>query len=40
MDKLTQQDGRIIKELFSDGLHPNQKGYQRMAKMLEKAIKE
>ena len=38
--ELTQQDGRIIKELFSDGLHPNQKGYQRMAKMLEKAMME
>ena len=35
-----QPDGRIINELFTDGLHPNQKGYQRMAKMLEKIIKE
>ena len=34
-----QPDGRIIKELFTDGLHPNKEGYQRMAKMLEKAIK-
>ena len=38
--ELVQPDGRIIKELFSDGLHPNQKGYQRMAKMLEKAMME
>ena len=35
-----QPDGRIINELFTDGLHPNQEGYQRMAKMLEKIIKE
>ena len=35
-----QPDGRIINELFTDGLHPNKEGYQRMAKMLEKAIKE
>ena len=35
-----QPNGRIIKELFTDGLHPNKEGYQRMAKMLEKAIKE
>ena len=34
-----QPDGRIINELFTDGLHPNKEGYQRMAKMLEKAIK-
>ena len=33
-------EGKIIKELFFDGLHPNKEGYQRMAKMLEKAIKE
>ncbi|MBQ8442908.1 MAG: SGNH/GDSL hydrolase family protein [Bacteroides sp.] len=35
-----QPNGRIIKELFTDGLHPNKEGYQRMAKMLERAIKE
>ena len=35
-----QPDGKIIKELFIDGLHPNKEGYQRMAKMLEKVIKE
>lgn len=35
-----QPNGCIIKELFTDGLHPNQEGYQRMAKMLERAIKE
>lgn len=38
--ELIQPNGRIIKELFSDGLHPNKEGYQRVAKMLEKAIKE
>lgn len=36
--ELTQPDGRIIKELFIDGLHPNKEGYQRIAKILEKAI--
>ena len=35
-----QPDGRIINELFTDGLHPNKEGYQRMAKMLEKVMKE
>lgn len=35
-----QSDGRIINELFTDGLHPNKEGYQRMAEMLEKAIRE
>ena len=35
-----QSDGRIINELFTDGLHPNKEGYQRMAEKLEKAIKE
>ena len=35
-----QSDGRIINELFTDGLRPNKEGYQRMAEMLEKAIKE
>ena len=35
-----QPNGKIIKELFTDGLHPNKEGYQRMATMLEKAIKE
>ena len=38
--ELTQPNGRIIKELFTDGLHPNKEGYQRVAKMLEKVIKE
>ena len=35
-----QPNGQIIKELFSDGLHPNKEGYQRIAKMLKKVIKE
>ena len=38
--EMIQPNGRIIKELFTDGLHPNQKGYQRMAKMLEKVMME
>jgi lysophospholipase L1-like esterase len=38
--EMIQPNGRIIKELFTDGLHPNKEGYQRMAKMLEKVIKE
>ena len=38
--EMIQSNGRIINELFSDGLHPNKEGYQRMAKMLEKVIKE
>lgn len=38
--ELTQENGQIIKELFTDGLHPNKEGYQRVAKMLEKAIKD
>ena len=38
--ELLQPNGQIIKELFSDGLHPNKEGYQRMAKMLKKVIKE
>ena len=36
--EVTHPDGKIIKELFTDGLHPNKEGYQRMAKMLENAI--
>jgi lysophospholipase L1-like esterase len=36
--ELIQPDGKIIKELFTDGLHPNQEGYRRVAKMLEKKI--
>lgn len=35
-----QPDGHIINELFTDGLHPNKEGYQRMAKVLEKAFNE
>ena len=38
--EMIQPNGRIIKELFTDGLHPNKEGYQRMAKMLVKVIKE
>ena len=38
--EITHPDGRIIKELFTDGLHPNKEGYQRVAKMLEKAVNE
>ncbi len=38
--ELTLPNGNIINELFSDGLHPNKEGYQRIAKALEKVIKE
>lgn len=38
--ELTLPNGNIINELFSDGLHPNKQGYQRIAKALEKVIKE
>ena len=37
---LTHPDGKIIKELFIDGLHPNKEGYRRIAKMFEKVIRE
>lgn len=37
--EMTQSDGKIIPSLFSDGLHPNKEGYQRMAKILGKVIK-
>jgi lysophospholipase L1-like esterase len=37
---LTRPDGKIIKELFIDGLHPNKEGYRRIAKMFEKVIRE
>lgn len=33
--EFTQPNGHIIQELFTDGLHPNKKGYQRMAKILK-----
>ena len=38
--ELTHPNGRIINELFTDGLHPNKEGYQRVAKMLGKVIEE
>lgn len=38
--EFVQTDGKIIKELFSDGLHPNREGYQRMANILGKIIEE
>lgn len=36
--ELTLPDGSIKTELFSDGLHPNKKGYQHVAKVLDKLI--
>lgn len=36
--EFTQPDGQIIQELFTDGLHPNKEGYQRMAKVLGQSI--
>ena len=38
--ELTLPNGNIINELFSDGLHPNKQGYQRIAKALENVVKE
>lgn len=38
--ELTLPNGNIINELFSDGLHPNKEGYQRIAKALEIVVKE
>ena len=38
--EVTHPDGKIIKELFTDGLHPNKEGYRRIAKMFEKIIRE
>lgn len=38
--EVVQPDGRVINELFIDGLHPNEEGYARMAKMMEQAVKE
>ena len=35
-----QPNGKIINDLFIDGLHPNKEGYQRMAKMLKNAVNE
>lgn len=32
-------DGKIIKEYFSDGLHPNAVGYEKFAEMLRKGMK-
>lgn len=37
---LIQPEGNIIPSLFSDGLHLNKEGYQRIAKTLGTAIKE
>lgn len=39
-DELTDANGRIIRNLFIDGLHPNREGYQRIAKKLEKIIRQ
>lgn len=33
--QLTRADGTIIPTLFRDGLHPNEEGYERIAKMLK-----
>ncbi len=35
---LTQKDGQIIPTLFSDGLHPNEAGYSKMAEILEEFV--
>lgn len=36
---LTGKDGRILPELFTDGLHPNEKGYEQLAAVLKKFIR-
>lgn len=33
---LTKRDGRIDESLFGDGLHPNEKGYKKIAEALLK----
>jgi lysophospholipase L1-like esterase len=38
--EVIQENGKVIDSLFIDGLHPNEEGYERFAKMLEKAVKE
>lgn len=35
---LLQADGRIDEQLFSDGLHPNRRGYARMARALRPCL--
>jgi lysophospholipase L1-like esterase len=37
---VVQPNGKVIDSLFIDGLHPNEEGYERFAKMLEGAVKE
>jgi lysophospholipase L1-like esterase len=38
--EVVQPNGKVIDSLFIDGLHPNEEGYERFAKMLEGAVKE
>jgi lysophospholipase L1-like esterase len=38
--EVIQENGKVIDSLFIDGLHPNEEGYERFAKMLEGAVKE
>ncbi len=38
--EVIQENGKVIESLFIDGLHPNEEGYERFAKMLEGAVKE
>lgn len=37
---LTDKDGNIRPELFSDGLHPNEKGYGKIASLLKPFVRE
>lgn len=37
---LVLPDGKIKKELFRDGLHPNEKGYEQIAKVLKPLVDE
>ena len=37
---LVDDKGELIETLFSDGLHPNARGYEVVARNLEKYVKE
>lgn len=38
-DTLVGKDGKIDEKLFSDGLHPNREGYERIARKLKRYVK-
>lgn len=37
---MTQADGKIKRELFTDGLHPNERGYEVLAGLMKEALDE